>query len=80
MLTNHDRVFVPAQRAILRPYIGSMAQTVDSKETMEEVERVAKAWIGPMARAGYASKGFVYFLIAHHRQFHKEHKIKNPGF
>ena len=40
-----------------------MAQTVDSKETMEKVERAARAWIGPMARAGYASKGFVYFLI-----------------
>ena len=30
---------------------------------MEKVERAAKAWIEPMARAGYASKGFVYFLI-----------------
>jgi hypothetical protein len=41
-----------------------MAQTtVDAKEAMEKVERVAKAWIEPVARAGYASKGFVYFLI-----------------
>ena len=30
---------------------------------MEKIERTAKAWLEPIARAGYASKGFVYFLI-----------------
>jgi hypothetical protein len=37
--------------------------TVVSADPMDKVERAAKAWIEPMARAGYASKGFVYFLI-----------------
>lgn len=31
--------------------------------TREEIENTAKAWLAPMARAGYASKGVIYLLI-----------------
>ena len=31
--------------------------------TRAELERTAKAWLAPMARAGYASKGIIYLLI-----------------
>lgn len=31
--------------------------------TREDIEDTAKAWLAPMARAGYASKGVIYLLI-----------------